>query len=44
MATYGCEYCNERVEYEVRDGMRYCMQCGSALGPTGAAGLMFAGA
>lgn len=39
--TDGCEYCNERVEVDVEDGFKLCKQCGSNLGPTGSAGLMF---
>lgn len=41
MPTYGCEYCNGRVEVEIVEGFRICTVCGSNLGPTGAAGLMF---
>lgn len=40
--TNGCEYCNERVETEVRDGFVYCEQCGSNLGPAaGSVAMMF---
>lgn len=30
--TYGCEYCNGRVDVDVRDGKMYCEDCGSFVG------------